>query len=306
MPGRGVAVGGAGRSRDNDAMSKSPSDDEDLTRVLDGWKPAPGRGDPAADPTRILDGWKVDPNAGTRASTSATAAPEITPRARLSRPDPAKARLPDDLDLRVPTRFSKFDSDDVTDVDAVWTPSAEVMQAGQKPGEPPPDADWQPSEHGALARALPPRVLASWKPGAWIGAVRQVFDSVARVVSTAQGPVVDTYPPHVLLALWPPQSPAAPFLDRWPQRVLLSAVSREAAAEELLRHLPADAELWLGEHDIDWATIGEAVLLHEPGLRDFQLKELRAFVDAERQAAWDHANKAYRLPASGQPIERVT
>jgi len=47
------------------------------------------------------------------------------------------------------------------------------------------------------------------------------------------------------------------------------------------------------------------VLLHEPGLRDFQLKELRAFVDAERQSTWERANKAYKLPASGQPIERI-
>jgi hypothetical protein len=66
-----------------------------------------------------------------------------------------------------------------------------------------------------------------------------------------------------------------------------------------------ERQLWLAEHDIDWALAGEAVLLHDPGLREFQLKELRAFVDAERLANYERLNHAYRLPAAGQPIERV-
>jgi hypothetical protein len=40
-------------------------------------------------------------------------------------------------------------------------------------------------------------------------------------------------------------------------------------------------------------------------LRDFQLKELRAFVEAERLAVWERVNKAYKLSAPGQPIERL-
>ena len=43
--------------RDNRAMSSKNSDD-DLTRVLDGWVPGAGKGDPPIDPTRVLDGWK--------------------------------------------------------------------------------------------------------------------------------------------------------------------------------------------------------------------------------------------------------
>jgi hypothetical protein len=87
--------------------------------------------------------------------------------------------------------------------------------------------------------------------------------------------------------------------------LLLAAVPADDAGAELLRYLPPDAEVWVTEPDIDWALAGEAVLLHEPGLRDFQLKELRAFVDAEKLANWERLNTAYKLPASGQPIERI-
>jgi len=219
--GPAAGVGGGGASRHNRAMSSNKSDD-DLTRVLDGCVPATG-----------LDGAKLDP--------SLPQVDELQPRRRLARPDPESARLPKDLDLDVPTRYSKWNSSDVSDVDAVW------------------------------------------KRGAQVGAVKSVFDSVARVVSTAQAPVVDACRPQVLL------SPMQP----------------DEAGAELLKCLPPQAEPWLGEHDIDWGLVGEAVLPHEPGLRDFQLKELRTFVDAERQCPWERANKAYKLPASGQPIERI-
>ena len=36
----------------------SKKKDDDLTRVLDGWVPGAGKGDPPIDPTRVLDGWK--------------------------------------------------------------------------------------------------------------------------------------------------------------------------------------------------------------------------------------------------------
>ena len=284
-------------------MSKPGNDDEDLTRVLDGWTPSPGRTDPDIDPTRVLDGWRPDGGPGRMPERAPTET--IRPPGRGAAPDPRNTRLPDDLNLHVPTRYSKWDDADVTDVDAVWKPSAEVTQAAQQALAPPADDGWQPQSVAASRRESNPRVLGAWKPGAWIGAARQVFDAVARVVSTAQGPVVDTYPPHVLLALWPPQSVAKPFLDRWPQRIQLSAVPQEEAAQELLKHLPADAELWLSEAEIDWALVGEAVLLHDPGVRDFQLEKLRAFVEAERQATWDRVNQAYRLPEGGRPIERV-
>jgi hypothetical protein len=276
-----------------------PDDDPDLTRVLDGWTPAPGRGAATTDPTRVLDGWKPAA-AGARGPLPA----DVQPALRAGPAEPAPAQLPAGLDLRGPTRAARRFADEEV-VDAVWKPSAQVRQAALDASAPPAGPDWQPSRPGALGAAPAPRVLAAWKPGAWIGAVRQVFESVARVVNTPQGPVVDSYPPHVLLALWPPQSPAQPFLDRWPQRAALSAVAFDRAPLALLELVPEGGELWLAEHDIDWVLIGEAVLLHEPALREFQLKELRAFVEAERQATWERANKAYRLPGTGQPLERV-
>lgn len=284
-------------------MSEKPGND-DLTRVLDGWVPDAGRGDPARDPTRVLDGWK--PDLGPRGGGTDAALPtveELQPTRLPGRPKAEAGGLPQGLDLKVPTRYSKWDTSDVTDVDAVWRPSDFVARAAEAA---PDDADWQPGEIGtALHKPAHPRLLRAWKPGAWIGAVKPVFDSVARVVNTPQGPVVDTYPPHVLLALWAPQTMRTPFLDRWPLRALLSAAQPGEAGGELLKYMPPEAELWLDAHDVDWALIGEAVLLHETGLREFQLKELRAFVDAERQLTWERSNKGYQLPATGQPIERI-
>ncbi len=283
----------------------SKKKDDDLTRVLDGWVPGAGKGDPPIDPTRVLDGWKPGGSRDTAPrDLKLPLVEQLQPQRRApSQPDPEHSRLPQDLDLNVPTKYSKWDTSDVTDVDSVWKPADFVARAGQESAL---ESDWQPGQiTTSLRKPAVPGVLTTWKPGAWIGAVKSVFDSVARVVNTPQGPVVDTYPPHVLLALWPPQTVDAPFLDRWPLRVHLSAVQPEDAGAELLKYMPPQAELWLSEHDIDWALAGEAVLLHEPDLRDFQLKELRAFVEAERQATWERVNKAYKLPGTGQPIERI-
>jgi hypothetical protein len=274
------------------------NDDDDPTRVLDGWTAA--RDTPQFDPTRVLDGWK--PDAGQARKPDPTPPligawqPSIVARAAEAR----RAGLPEDLDLGAGARQAKWDRNDFTDVDAIWRPSAAVVAAaGQR------DEGWRPEPISASRKPAVPRVLDQWQPGAWIGAVKSVFGSVAQLTSTPQGPLVDTFAAHVLLALWPPQSPQAPFLGRWPQRVLLCTVPAEDAAAELLKHLPPGADLWLAEHDIDWALVGQAVLLHDPGLREFQLEQLRAFIDAQRQATWDRVNQAYRLPAAGAPIERT-
>jgi hypothetical protein len=272
-------------------------DDDDPTRVLDGWTPV--RDAPDFDPTRVLDGWTPDADRETRRGD--TSLPLIEAWQPLPADPPQRSnRLPDDLDLGVGTRQAKWDNQDVTDVDAIWRPSEAIAAAAEMNSD-----GWLPDPISAARRPDVPRLLAQWRPGAWIGAARSVFGTVAQVTSTPHGPVVDTFASHMLLALWPPQSLELPFLGRWPQRVLLSAAPAEDAGIELLKLLPADAELWLSEHDIDWALVGEAVLLHDPGLRDFQLKELRDFVESERQAAFERANQAYRLSAPGGPIDRT-
>jgi len=276
-----------------------PAEDDDPTRVLDGWSPPAA--DPTIDPTRVLDGWRAQsPFEPRRPDPRLTLVEQLQPTTQADASPPAeRSALPGDLDLHTASQRGRWDDSDVTDVEPLVLRSADFAAA--------PDAAadvWTPQPSRGAAATAHPRLLDQWRPQAWIGAVRRVFDSVAQVVATRDGPVVDTFGPHVLLALWSPQSPAQPFLDRWPLRVCLSAVPIDEAGLELLKYMPDDAALWLSAQDIDWAAVGEAVLLHEPGLRDFQLKELRAFVEAEKQANWDRANAAYR-PGDGGPLQRA-
>ena len=166
---------------------------------------------------------------------------------------------------------------------------------------------WQPDIDALLLRrASNPRILSAWRPGAWIGAVREVFDSTTEFVHTAAGPVVETYPPHRLVAAWPPQGLNAPLLGRWPTQVRLAAVARETAADLLLAQLPAGATLWVNPsaQDVDWALTAEIVLLHDPTLRPFQIKALRAFVDAEREASFARLNADYVQGTAGAAVSR--
>jgi hypothetical protein len=168
--------------------------------------------------------------------------------------------------------------------------------------------DWQPDLQALqLRRASHPRMLAAWQPGAWTGAVRQVFDSTTEFIKSADGsPAVETYPPHRLLLLWPPQRLDAPLLGRWPQAVRLSALPQDEAAEALLAEMPGDALLWLhpGKHDVDWALAAEIVLHHEPALRPFQIDGLRAFIAAEREASFRALNSDYGQPQPGAAVLR--
>ena len=161
---------------------------------------------------------------------------------------------------------------------------------------------WQPDLQALqLRRAAHPRVLNGWQPGAWTGAVREVLAATTEFVTAAGGTVVESYPPHRLLLLWPPQRLDAPLLGRWPQRVWLSAVPADAATEALLDQVPGTARLWLHlqAEDIDWALAAEIVLTHEPALRPFQAKGLRAFIDAEREAGFARLNSAYQAAPGG-------
>lgn len=166
---------------------------------------------------------------------------------------------------------------------------------------------WQPDPQALQLRpARPPRLLAQWQPGAWTGAIRQVFDSTTEFVTTASGPVVDTYPPHRLLLLWPPLSLATPLPARWPQQVRLSAVSAGDAPAALLEAVPGDAPLWLlpDPAAVDWALAAEIALHHEPALRPFQATGLRAFLEAEREATYARLNADYHQPVAGGPVTR--
>ena len=161
---------------------------------------------------------------------------------------------------------------------------------------------WQPDLQALqLRRAHPPRLLGSWQPGAWTGAVREVMAPATEFVTTASGTAVESYPPHRLLLLWPPQRLDAPLLGRWPQRVQLSAVPADQAAETLLAEVPGAAPLWLhpAAQDIDWALAAEIALTHEAGLRPFQTAGLRSFIEAEREAGFARLNRHYQQAPGG-------
>ena len=169
---------------------------------------------------------------------------------------------------------------------------------------------WQPDPQALQLRpARNPRVLAQWQPGAWSGAVREVFDSTTEFVTTANGPAVETHPPHRLLLLWPPLNLAAPLPSRWPRQVRLSAAPAHQAAELLLALMPDGALLWLqpdadARQAADWALAADIVLHHEPALRPFQITGLRAFIDAEREATFTRLNAFYHQPVAGGAVVR--
>lgn len=289
------------------------------------------------DPTRALDDFvrRLQPAA------AAPAAPDLSDL--LSRLHPERtgnAPRPRGGTLR---NGQTWDADDVEDVPVVELPRVQRARSDMpevtlppSAGAPPPDAagvdeavrgardlaasrrqaeaaagaapGWQPDlQTLQLRRASHPRVLGAWQVGAWIGAVRQVFDSTTEFVRSADGnPTVETWPPHRLLLLWPPQRLDAPLLGRWPHRVRLSAVSRDEAPEALLAEVPGDAPLWLhdGGRDIDWALAAEIVLHHEPALRPFQVEGLRNFIGTEREASYAQLNAGYQPTAGGATARR--
>ena len=166
---------------------------------------------------------------------------------------------------------------------------------------------WQPDPQALQLRpASHPRLLARWQSGAWIGAVREVMESSTEFVTTANGPAVQTYPPHRLLLAWPPATSDASVLVRWPAQVRLSAVDARDAAAALLEGLPEDALLWLqpDPQAVDWALAADIVLHHEPALRPFQAEGLRAFIAAEREAAFARLNADYHRPVAGAAVLR--
>ena len=183
---------------------------------------------------------------------------------------------------------SQWDAESLDQARPVWQPDAQALQ---------------------LRPAHNPRVLAAWQPGAWSGAVREVFDSTTEFVTTANGPAVETYPPHRLLLLWPPLNLAAPLPGRWPRQVRLSAAPAHQAADLLLALMPDDALLWLqpeadARHAADWALAADILLHHAPALRPFQVTGLRAFIDAEREASFARLNADYHQPLAGGAVVR--
>lgn len=167
---------------------------------------------------------------------------------------------------------------------------------------------WQPDPQSLQLRtASDPRLLARWRPGAWIGARRQVLAGRTEFVNGPAGPAVETYPAHWLLLLWPPLAADRPLTARWPQRVRLWAWTRGGAEHSLLADIPDADSLWLADASdgIDWALAADIALHHEPALRPFQIEGLRDFIAAEREAGFGRVNDSYaRDSANGAVVQR--
>ena len=139
------------------------------------------------------------------------------------------------------------------------------------------------------------RMSSAWEPGAWIGTMRRAFGPIAEIVE-ADGDVsdvVETFPPHTILALWKPQQLNQPFLRRWPHMVWMTTVDSERAQLELLREVPESARLWITPQDIDWALLAEIVMLSEKNLMPQHYHQLQRFIDQEREATSAKISRAY-------------
>ena len=204
-----------------------------------------------------------------------------------------------------PRKRPRWDTTDAVDVPTLDLRAVRQAAVQQAPDPADPQPGWQPDASALqLRRHADPRLLAHWQPGAWTGARRVVLPASTEFVTTAAGPVVETYPPQHLLLLWPPQVLDTPLHGRWPQQVCLSAVPTSSAAEALLALVPADGLLCLqrpatGDDAIDWALAAEIVLHHDAALRPFQAQGLRDFIAAEREATFSRLNSRYQAAPGG-------
>ncbi|MBP6899131.1 MAG: hypothetical protein KBC73_03520 [Burkholderiaceae bacterium] len=266
---------------------------------------------PDDDPTRALDGFVQ------RLRTTAPAAPAPAADVLLDlgalnaglQPEAAAAPPARGGRLRSGQTWSAEDVEDVAAVvRSVSQSAADGAQAAARPDD---LAAWQPEPQALMLRPeASPRRLAAWQPGAWIAAVRVLSQASTEFVTTANGPVVETYAEHRLALLWAPPSPSQPRPQRWPQQVLLLPAEAPAMLAALLQAVPGEAPLWLlpdaghGEGgEVDWALAAEIALHQLPVLRPFQTEALRGFIAAEREATFARLNGGYQAPAAdGLPI----
>ena len=312
-------------------------DSFDPNSLLDGFHAKLAASQRKVDLDSILDGWKAgSARAGLRPDTAGAplAPPAFSPgrrwhadvtdvtdvvdvsdlshardAARSAQAEAAigEGELADSLDLEEVSRTLEA-SVDLSDLESVCAPAVQAAAEATAVGRP--NDGWALPVRGGLHGRRDPRVLAKWAPGAWLGAFKPVCEATAEFIASPHGPVVETYPPQMLLALWAPKAGAIDdglLVSRWPDKALLSAVpgadTESAAGSAAREHLPPDATVWLGEGDTDWALVAELVLHHEPALRPYQLKALRGFADAERQAVFERLNNGYGQPEPGRPVQ---
>jgi len=224
------------------------------------------------DPTRVLDGWCASQDDGLPELDLG----EVVGRARRAALDPERVERLQRLG---------FDMQEVEDLDIR---PARPQQMLETPSH-------EPS----------PRLLEQWQAGCWSAAARRILIGRGEALPDSNSRKAESHEPHWLLAVWPPQTNAAPHLSRWPEHVLLvTAQNSLLAAEQLLERLPEGSLLWLGQQDIDWTLAAEVLLQHEPALSPFLAQVLRDFSAIERLALSKRIHKAYEPAAPGQLLRR--
>jgi hypothetical protein len=129
------------------------------------------------------------------------------------------------------------------------------------------------ADDARVARRLAPR----WSADAWTGICVRVVAAATR----EDAGVRVTTPDHFLAAAWPP---AARGPLRWPDAVVIGSPNATRALDQLLRHLPGDAVLFLASlDDVDAALAADILLACDSNLEPYQAEGVAAFARAERE-----------------------
>jgi hypothetical protein len=129
------------------------------------------------------------------------------------------------------------------------------------------------NDDARVARRLAPR----WTADAWVGVCVRVVAATTREEDATRV----TTPDHFLAAAWPPAS-RGPM--RWPEAVVIGSPTATRALDELLRHLPDEATLFLASRDdVDAALAADILLACDCNLEPYQAEGVAAFACAERE-----------------------
>lgn len=121
------------------------------------------------------------------------------------------------------------------------------------------------------------RLAPSWSVDVWTGACVRV---VAAATREEKGASIAT-PAHFLAAAW---APAARGPSRFPETVVIGSPDPTRALDDLLRHLPQDAKLYLASlDDVDVALAADILLACDRNLEPYQAAGVAAFAHAERE-----------------------
>lgn len=128
----------------------------------------------------------------------------------------------------------------------------------------------------------------------WVGAACRAFGPVSEVVEDTNGAVVvESHPPHHIVALWRTRRGDGPFLRRWPSIVNLSGTDEKGLVAEMLQLVPVRSQLWLSLGEFDWALMAEIIMVSESSLAPWQYRELESFVKVERARTLAQISRGY-------------